>query len=211
MDTEQDLHGIGDPTSGNFSFTSITKYCYEHPDAPECEDIDGYYQYDLSIDANSTFLAFFALSLLGYLIIFAVKRTGLGFTIAMSLGMICEILGYSGRILSAENRFNENGFLIQICCLTVGPAFMAAGIYLCLRRIVYTFGTGASRISPEAYTRIVSSCSSVGSVLPDTPPTRSIAKNAQTIDSMIVHSLRCHLSHSSSSWRRHSISCISAG
>jgi hypothetical protein len=32
---------------------------------------------------------------------------------------------------------------------------MAGGIYLSLRRVVYAFGPENSRISPEAYTRIV--------------------------------------------------------
>lgn len=45
---------------------------------------------------------------------------------------------------------------MQICCLTIGPAFMAGGIYLCLRRIVYAFGPENSRLKPEWYTRIVS-------------------------------------------------------
>jgi RTA1 like protein len=47
---------------------------------------------------------------------------------------------------------------MQIVCLTIAPAFMAGGIYLCLRRIVYTFGPANSRISPEAYTRIFIPC-----------------------------------------------------
>jgi hypothetical protein len=58
--------------------------------------------------------------------------------------------------LSWQNRWSENGFLVQICCLTIGPAFMAAGVYLCLRRIVSAFGPENSRLPPEYYTRIVS-------------------------------------------------------
>ncbi|KAH6661881.1 parasitic phase-specific protein PSP-1 [Verticillium dahliae] len=59
-------------------------------------------------------------------------------------------------ITTYANRWDENGFLIQICCLTIGPAFLAAGIYLCLRRIVYAYGAENSRIKPEWYTSIVS-------------------------------------------------------
>jgi len=58
--------------------------------------------------------------------------------------------------MSWKDQWSQNGFLLQIVCLTIAPAFLAAGIYLCLRRIVYAFGPENSRISPEAYTRIVS-------------------------------------------------------
>lgn len=74
----------------------------------------------------------------------------------MLCGVILEVIGYAGRIMSWENQWKEQGFLMQIICLTIAPAFMAGGIYLCLRRIVYAFGPENSRISPEAYTRIVS-------------------------------------------------------
>jgi hypothetical protein len=49
-------------------------------------------------------------------------------------------------------------FLIQIICLTIGPAFLAAGIYLCLSRIVTTFGPENSRIRPSWYPRIFITC-----------------------------------------------------
>jgi len=58
--------------------------------------------------------------------------------------------------MSWKNQWEQNGFLIQIVCLTIAPAFMAGGLYLCLRRIVYAFGPENSRIKPESYTRIVS-------------------------------------------------------
>lgn len=74
----------------------------------------------------------------------------------MVAGVILEVIGYAGRIMSWKNQWEENGFLIQIVCLTIAPAFMAGGLYLCLRRIVYAFGPENSRIRPESYTRFVS-------------------------------------------------------
>lgn len=131
--------------------------CRDHPDLAQCADVPSYYGYRLSLPANATFLGLFGIFLIAYLVIFAVTRRGLGFTVALTLGVICEILGYAGRVMSWQNQWNENGFLMQICCLTIAPAFMAAGVYLCLRRIVYAFGPENSRIPPEYYTRIVSS------------------------------------------------------
>ena len=79
----------------------------------------------------------------------------------MGWGCICEILGYAGRLMMHKNPFNLNGsvsavscghsvqkadflnrFLIQICCLTIAPAFFSAAIYLCLSRMYVFFLEG---------------------------------------------------------------------
>lgn len=132
------------------------EWCFENPNADICDNVRTNYDYDLNLAANVAFLVIFALSLLGFLGVYAFTRRGTAFTIALSLGLLCEVLGYAGRIMSWINPWDENGFLMQICCLTIGPAFMAAAIYLCLRRIVAVFGPENSRIPPAYYTRIVS-------------------------------------------------------
>jgi hypothetical protein len=50
--------------------------------------------------------------------------------------------------------FDHNGFIIQICCLIISPAFISGGIYLTLKHIVINFGQQWSRLSPVWYTRI---------------------------------------------------------
>jgi hypothetical protein len=47
--------------------------------------------------------------------------------------------------------FNRTYFLWELICLTIGPAFMAAAIYLCLGRIVVIYGEEISRIKPRSY------------------------------------------------------------
>ena len=47
---------------------------------------------------------------------------------------------------------------MQIVCLTVAPAFIVAGFYLTLSRIVITFGPENSRIKPLSYPRIFIPC-----------------------------------------------------
>lgn len=144
---------FGNPT---WVLEDAPDFCYEHKNDARCENVRGQYEYDVSLGANIAFLAIFFASLLGFIVTYGFTRRGLAFTIALSLGLICEVLGYGGRIMGAQNKWDSNGFLIQICCLTIGPAFMAAGLYLCLRRIVAVFGAENSRIRPEMYTRIVS-------------------------------------------------------
>src|SRR4051812_38068400 len=121
-----------------------------------CALDSSYYDYRMSVGANAAFLALFSISLIGYILTFALTRRGPAFSITMISGVILEVLGYIGRLMSWNDQWNESGFLLQIVCLTIAPAFLAAGIYFCIRRIVYAFGVENSRISPEAYTRIVS-------------------------------------------------------
>lgn len=59
----------------------------------------------------------------------------------------------------------QNPFLIQIICLTIAPAFLAAGIYLCLSRIVTTVGPKHSRIKPLSYLKIFIPCDFISLVL----------------------------------------------
>jgi len=130
-------------------------FCFKNPDHEWCEDVRSFYEYKMSMAANATLLALFSVSLIGFIATYAITRRGFGFTFAFVAGTILEILGYGGRIMGAINPWSENGFLMQICCLTIGPAFLAGGVYLCLRRIVYAFGPENSRIKPELYTRFV--------------------------------------------------------
>ncbi|KAF5003613.1 hypothetical protein FDECE_9846 [Fusarium decemcellulare] len=140
-------------------------WCFENPKSDICDDVSSYYQYRLDLAPNAAFLAIFGASLIGFVVVWAITRKGMAFNIALILGLICEVLGYVGRILSWQNPWSENGFLVQICCLTIGPAFMAAGIYLCLRRIVSAFGPENSRLPPEYYTRIFIPCDVVSLIL----------------------------------------------
>lgn len=133
----------------------LSKYCLAHPNATTSRCLTGFYGYVLNFRANTAFCALFVVVLMAYVIAFCAKRRARDFTVAMVLGCLCEVLGYSGRAWSQQDQFENTPFFLQICCLTIGPAFMAAGLYLCLRRIVQCFGPQHSRIPPEWYTRFV--------------------------------------------------------
>jgi len=70
----------------------------------------------------------------------------------MCLGCLAETIGYAGRIIMNDNPYSSLGFQIQICCLIIAPAFIAAGIYLTLKHFVITFGESWSRLRPALYT-----------------------------------------------------------
>ncbi|ODA83280.1 hypothetical protein RJ55_01792 [Drechmeria coniospora] len=145
--------------------TTPRSYCFHNPDAAACENVGSFYEYHIDLAANIAFLALFTASLLGYVLTLALTRRGLAFGLAFILGLVLEVLGYAGRVIGSQNPWDENGFLMQICCLTIGPAFMAAAVYLCLRRIVIAFGPENSRIPPEYYTRIFIPCDVISLIL----------------------------------------------
>ncbi|KAF2646213.1 parasitic phase-specific protein PSP-1 [Massarina eburnea CBS 473.64] len=123
-----------------------------------CDIKFSYLGYRASLPANAIFTALFGLSTILFIAQGALSKRFLGFTIAMVCGCALETIGYIGRVLGYVDPFKENPFFIQIICLTIAPAFLAAGIYLCLSRIVLTFGEENSRIKPLSYPRIFIPC-----------------------------------------------------
>jgi hypothetical protein len=65
------------------------------------------------------------------------------------------VLGYVGRLLIRTNPFLKSWFLLYLICLTIGPTLIAAGIYLCLARVVVVIDGGEKTVSrwrPRTYT-----------------------------------------------------------
>jgi hypothetical protein len=124
-----------------------------------------YWYYRPSLPANTVLLSLFSLSLIFFLITYALTRRFGTFTFALTACCTLETLGYLGRIISYSNPWHQTGFLLQIVCLTIAPTFMAGGIYLCIRNIVYAFGAENSRIKPETYTRFFIPCDVVSLIL----------------------------------------------
>jgi len=69
-----------------------------------------------------------------------------------------EVIGFVARIYAYKYPFSDMAFITQLTCLTLAPAFMAAGIYFSLQRIVLTYGGQNSRIPPKLIPRIFISC-----------------------------------------------------
>jgi hypothetical protein len=119
---------------------------------PECPVEISIYGYYPSVPANAFFLAWFA--------VLCVGSAGLGvwfrtwtYAVAVSLGCMTEAIGYGGRLMLHSNPFG-NGFIVQICCLIIAPAFNSAAIYLTLKHVTLCFGAESSVIKPRFYTYI---------------------------------------------------------
>lgn len=76
------------------------------------------------------------------------------YMLAMCFACVASCIGYIGRVLMHDNPFDTLGFQIQICALTMSPAFNAAALYLILKHLVLLFGRECSRIRPKYYTYI---------------------------------------------------------
>jgi len=81
-----------------------------------------------------------------------------GYMVGMVCGCTLEIIGYIARIQMHFNPFTDNPFLMYLCCLTIGPAFLSASIYLCLARIIVVYGESLSRFKPRTYTITFMTC-----------------------------------------------------
>ncbi|EEQ87219.2 parasitic phase-specific protein PSP-1 [Blastomyces dermatitidis ER-3] len=124
------------------------------------------FKYRPSLPANAAFLSLFGLSGLIHLLQLLVLRSNYAFSIPILLGCIGEIIGYVGRLILYNNPFSIDGFLIQICALTISPAFFTAAIYFCIADIVRLFGCeGTSRLKPKQYAWIFIPCDIISLVL----------------------------------------------
>lgn len=74
------------------------------------------------------------------------------YMLVMSLACLAACIGYVGRCIMHSNPFGDVGFEMQICCLTMAPAFNSAAMYLILKHLVLQFGREWSRIRPKYYT-----------------------------------------------------------
>ncbi|KAK4690666.1 hypothetical protein P7C71_g6176, partial [Lecanoromycetidae sp. Uapishka_2] len=129
-----------------------------------CSPAYGVYQYRPSLAANTTFLVLFAIALLIHILLGLKWRTWF-YSGAIAWGCVAEVLGYGGRILLWQDPFSFTGFLMQIICVTIGPTFFSAAIYLTLSKIVIYLGPQYARFTPKLYYWIFIPCDVLSLVL----------------------------------------------
>lgn len=142
-----------------------------HPDnctLATCPLSYAYLTYQLSLAGNALFLAIFSLLLPLQLILFIRLRTT-GVSITISISLILEIIGYTGRVMMRFDPFSKGNFLMYLIPLTIAPVFLAAAVYLCLARIVVVCAgersKGFSLLEPRMYTVLFVCCDFVSLVL----------------------------------------------
>ncbi|KAL0258566.1 phospholipid-translocating ATPase rsb1 [Diplodia seriata] len=122
------------------------------------------FTYIPTLAGNATYLAIFAV-LVPFQLFFGIRYRTWGFLVGMIGGLALEIIGYVGRVQLHFNPFPFDPFLEYLICLTIGPAFLSAAIYLCLGRIVVVYGQHVSRIAPRTYAIIFVCCDLLSLIL----------------------------------------------
>ncbi|CAK7266886.1 hypothetical protein SEPCBS57363_002318 [Sporothrix epigloea] len=108
--------------------------------------------YQPSIAASAVFIALFAIAIVVHAYEgFRWRQTLGSFAVPMILGLIDEIIGYIGRIIMHGNPFSFNGFLIQIICITTGPVFFCAAIYVTLAKTINFLDLSLARFNPKFF------------------------------------------------------------
>ncbi|KAF7182522.1 hypothetical protein CNMCM7691_002093 [Aspergillus felis] len=122
------------------------------------------FNYVPNLAGNVLYLVLFGTMLVANLGLGIYYRTW-GYLVGMIGGLALEVVGYVGRIQLHYNPFPFDPFLEYLICLTIGPAFMSAAIYICLGHIVIVYGEDISRLKPRTYTIIFVLCDFLSLVL----------------------------------------------
>ena len=124
--------------------------------------IYGYYP---SLGGNAFLCAFFFILVPVHIVLGFRSRTTWFYSLAVGTGCLAEGIGYIGRVLLHSNPFDSNGFEIQICCLIMAPAFLAAGIYVTLKHVILATGPQYSWLAAKYYTWLFIMCDLVSLIL----------------------------------------------
>lgn len=130
-----------------------------------CPLILSYWNYRPDIIINAVFAG------ISILLCFIVLIQGLRsrqfkmYTVVTVIGSVMMFMGYGARIFANQNPFSDFSFITQLSCLTLAPAFFAAGIYFSLSKIIDTVGPSNSRIKPKFVPRIFITCDVISLVL----------------------------------------------
>ncbi|KAF2651402.1 RTA1-domain-containing protein [Lophiostoma macrostomum CBS 122681] len=147
-----DKNGI-DPDNINVSSTDpvyaamARKYCM----LGKCPIEWATMNYRPTVAGNTIYLLCFG-ALLGVQMYYGIRKKTWTYFVPVSLGIFGEIIGYIGRILLHGNPFIMNYFLLNLIPLTLAPALLTAGLYLCLGRVIFAVGSKHSVLRPKLYT-----------------------------------------------------------
>ncbi|PVH71498.1 RTA1-domain-containing protein [Cadophora sp. DSE1049] len=118
-----------------------------------CTVEDSVYGYYPSAVFTYIFIVLFFLSAAAHAFQ-GIKARSWSFMSVLTIGCLLEAVGYIGRLLLRNDPFDMSYLSIQLICITVGPAFLAAGVYLTLKHLIIVYGAQFSRLAPKWYTWI---------------------------------------------------------
>lgn len=108
------------------------------------------YKYTLEYAPNIIYFAIFSI-VTANLVLMATRSRYHWYNVAYFCGYCLEFLGFLGRILSLNDPYDDNYFLLGFVCLTLGPAFIMGGIYFLFAQLVVAYGRKYSLLKPMWY------------------------------------------------------------
>ncbi|RKL16581.1 hypothetical protein BFJ68_g5196 [Fusarium oxysporum] len=141
-----------------------------------------FYNYNPNMVAAVIFIAVFGLSAL--LHTYQLIRSRTWYFIPFLIGCLFECVGYVGRALSAQEApdFTKNPYIIQSLLLLLGPALLAASIYMVLGRLIRLLDAGdLSIISPRWLTKVFVAGDVMSFLAQSAAKTKSAVKRGENI------------------------------
>jgi hypothetical protein len=145
--------------------SAARKACRAACTVDTCPLILSYWSYRPSVPVNATFAAISGILVLIVLGLGIWTKRFKMYTAVMVIGSGMEVIGYIARIYAYNYPFSDLSFITQLTCLTLAPAFYAAGIYFSLSKIVLVFGGQNSRIPPALIPKIFITCDIISLIL----------------------------------------------
>ncbi|KAK4215380.1 sphingoid long-chain base transporter RSB1 [Rhypophila decipiens] len=115
------------------------------------------YGYRPSLAANISLIALYAVAAVIHIYLgFRWKQWW--FMACMLLGAANAIIGYIGRVMMHYNPFNFAAFMLQIICVTTGPVYYCAAIYITIALTINHLSPTLSRFKPKLFYYIFIPC-----------------------------------------------------
>lgn len=115
------------------------------------------YGYYPNLAANIVFLVVWSILVVSQSV-FGIRYRTWSYSAVLFAGSAMEAIGYGGRVMMNDNPWSDVAFTMQVVCLVIAPAFLAAGVYLSVKHIVLHYGAQYSRLRPQLYTWIFIGC-----------------------------------------------------
>ncbi|KAK3290680.1 RTA1 like protein-domain-containing protein [Chaetomium fimeti] len=122
------------------------------------------YGYRPSLTANITLMALYGLSMAIHAYL-GIRWKQWWYMGCMLVGGANAIIGYVGRVMLYYNPFSFAAFMIQIICVTSGPVYYCAAIYITLGLSITALSPHLSRLPPHLFYYIFIPCDLLSLVL----------------------------------------------
>ncbi|KAK5046221.1 hypothetical protein LTR84_008364 [Exophiala bonariae] len=123
-----------------------------------------HFTYNPSLVGNGLYIAILSVCLLAQ-VVQGVRYRTWDFTAPMLAGILLELMGYTARIFMNKDRSSREAFLLDNITLILGPAFLAASIYLCMGHLVKVYGEHLSALKSRTYLLIFVACDLLNLIL----------------------------------------------